>query len=281
MYFCNVKEKCHSIHMPEVRFSVANDSIQRKAADTVQLVTDTTDTIISKPDTLNTVYLTRYQGKEKPSFPHTENWIFVSVLILFLLFAFSVSRSYGWIKLSFNDFWKNKKDRSIYTKTTLEEYQSRMILSFFSLSVISLYIFICMYPGETELTPINYLKILATSLIFILLKEFIFNIAGYVFIQKKNLKDAKKIYYEMLALNGFLFFPLLIISIYLPEFNPILLRQMTWGIIVIISILFTIKLFQIFYRNFLDLFYILLYLCTLEIIPFIGLFKAYDFVLKV
>lgn len=281
MYFCNEKEKCHSIHMPEVRLSVANDSIQRKAVDTVHLVTDTTDTAISKPDTLQTVYLTRYQGKEKPSYPHTENWIFVSVLILFLLFVLSVSRSYGWIKLSFNDFWKNKKNKSIYTKTTLDEYQSRVILSFFSLSVISLYIFIGMYPGEPEFSPINFLKILGTSLIFVLLKEFIFNIAGYVFVQKKNLKEAKKIYYEMLALNGFLFFPLLIISIYLPDFNPLLIRQLSWGIIVIISILFIIKLFQIFYRNFLDLFYILLYLCTLEIIPFMVLFKAYDFVLKV
>lgn len=267
--------------MPEVRLSVANDSIRKQASDTVQLLSDTTDTLASRPDTLRTVYLTRYQGKEKPSFPHTENWIFIAVLILFLMFVLTVSRSFNWIKLSFKDFWKNRKNKSLYTKTTLAEYQSRLVLSFFSLSVISMYIFVARFPEGFLFTPINYFGILGSCLGFIFLKEIVFNITGYVFVDKRNLKEAKKIYYEMIALNGFLFFPLLITRIYLPDFSPIVFERITQIIVLLISIIYVIKLFQIFYRKFLDLFYILLYLCTLEIIPFMLLFKVFNFVLKV
>jgi hypothetical protein len=42
----------------------------------------------------------------------------------------------------------------------------------------------------------------------------------------------------------------------------------------------TIKLFRIFLHKILAFFHLLLYLCTLEILPLIGMFQLYKFIIK-
>jgi len=57
-----------------------------------------------------------FQGDLFPQLPHMQNWIFGVILFLFILFVFSVNRSYGWIMDSVQNIAKVKIRKSMLAK---------------------------------------------------------------------------------------------------------------------------------------------------------------------
>ena len=70
-------------------------------------------------------------------------------------------------------------------------------------------------------------------------------------------------------------FPILILYTYQPENWQYPLEMATLILIGIFYIVLIIKLFQIFFHKSIVSFYLMLYLCTLEILPLIILFQVY------
>jgi hypothetical protein len=77
---------------------------------------------------------------------------------------------------------------------------------------------------------------------------------------------------------GILLFPLLIISIYGAPWLVIGAQIASLVVCLALAVLTFFKLFQIFYSKLFDFFYILLYLCTLEILPILALIRLYQFI---
>lgn len=221
----------------------------------------------------------RFDGIPIPSLPHTESWVFAVLALLFLLIIYAFHSSFDWTIDALRNIIKKRTRTSNYHKITFNEYQARLILVIVAIKVITLNAYLYLSTsGELQLS--TYLSLLLFSALFVFGKHIVILLLTYIFSDKEISRLALAQYYNIIALLGIVLFPVLAIKIYF----PLLHSQIIFDVLIIISIglamiLIVIKLFQFFYLKILDFFYILLYLCSLEIIPLIGIYKVYQLIL--
>ena len=243
------------------------DSLQR--ADSIMRV----DSImradsIALADSLRLAKLTRgFEGIPHPSFPESESWVFGTILFLFLMMVVSFLRSSGWFYESVRIFFQVKDRSSIFSKTTINDFQSRFILILFSVGVLSLYGYILLIPSGRPFEITQYALVLGVTLLFYIFKFLSIEVLGYVFLEKQSLKIARESYFNLLIYLGIVLFPLLIFQIYFPLWLNDYTVYISLVVCVLLFVFLIFKLFQIFFQKAVTSFYLLLYLCTLEILP--------------
>ena len=251
------------------------DSLQR--ADSIMRV----DSImradsIALADSLRLAKLTRgFEGIPHPSFPESESWVFGTILFLFLMMVVSFLRSSGWFYESVRTFFQLKDRSSIFSKTTINDFQSRFILILFSVGVLSLYGYILLIPSGKPFEITQYALVLGVTLLFYIFKFLSIEVLGYVFLEKQSLKIARESYFNLLIYLGIVLFPLLIFQIYFPLWLNDYTVYISLVVCVLLFVFLIFKLFQIFFHKSIVSFYLMLYLCTLEILPLIILFQVY------
>ena len=243
------------------------DSLQR--ADSIMRV----DSImradsIALADSLRLAKLTRgFEGIPHPSFAESESWVFGTILFLFLMMVVSFLRSSGWFYESVRIFFQVKDRSSIFSKTTINDFQSRFILILFSVGVLSLYGYILLIPSGKPFEITQYALVLGVTLLFYIFKFLSIEVLGYVFLEKQSLKIARESYFNLLIYLGIVLFPLLIFQIYFPLWLNDYTVYISLVVCVLLFVFLIFKLFQIFFQKAVTSFYLLLYLCTLEILP--------------
>jgi hypothetical protein len=210
--------------------------------------------------------------------PQVDSWVFSLLLVLFLILSFTLYNSSSLITETIKDFFQVKERSSIFSKTTINDFGFRYVLLFFSACVLSLYVYLLFLEPSQEFNIQTYLLLLLTTIVFLLLKFLLFNTIGYVFIDPKILKLAKDGYFAIIYFVGIVAFPIVILHLYSPYFTKHISTSTAIIIASISLIIIILKSFQLFFHKILAFFYILLYLCTLEIIPFLGLFLVYDLI---
>jgi len=229
---------------------------------------------LAKIDTPVVDVFKAYIGISHPSFPNTEVWVFGTLIVLFSILVFSFNRSSTWTKESLRYFFKMKVRTSYFNKTTLNDFYSKSILILFSIGVFSLYSYLHIYKPESGFHFNNFIYLFLVFLAFYLLKYIIISILGYVFLESANLKTALEYYYNILIFLAISLFPLLFCQIYMNQNFVFIVQTISLIFGIIALVLLTIKFFQIFFNNLLVSFYILLYLCTLEILPLFILYRV-------
>jgi Domain of unknown function (DUF4271) len=217
-------------------------------------------------------------GISHPSIPQTESWVFIILVLLFSVFVYSLSQSVGLISDTIRSFFQVKERSSIFSKATVNDSRFRFFLIIFSIGTISLYAYFLLHNSAVSFSIKEFSLFLVATSLFFAVKSLIFDLIGYVFLHSASLKMAKDAYFNIISFLGVCLFPILFLQIYIPD-NFIGITQIVSLIVSIcIAVLIIIKLFQIFFQNILASFYILLYLCTLEILPLIILFKVYKLI---
>jgi len=219
-------------------------------------------------------------GIPHPSIPQTENWVFVVLMLLFFLLIYSISQSVGYISETIKTFFQVKERSSIFSKATVNDSRFRFLFILFSIVVLSLYVFFYFHKTEQPFTMHEFWLILFATGVFLIVKLILFEIIGYVFLNQNNLKISIVSYFNIISFYGLVLYPLLFLQIYLHESLAGIINVISLIVSLIAAILITFKLFQIFFQKLLDSFYILLYLCTLEILPLIILIKVYKMILN-
>ncbi|GHV44243.1 hypothetical protein FACS1894180_5350 [Bacteroidia bacterium] len=153
-----------------------------------------------------------------------------------------------------------------------------VLLSVFFVFSLSLYIF---HFAVAQGVGFSYLKlalIAGATAAFVFIKILFIRFLTYVFFDSAAVRVSTIDYLNILSVTGLFIFPLLVFRIYAtPHWHFYL--DIAIVIVLIISILLIVlKLFRLFFSKFIDLFYILLYLCTLEILPIFCLIKAYQLI---
>jgi hypothetical protein len=221
-----------------------------------------------------------YEGIALPSNPHAESWVFAVVISLFLVLVVAFGRSPSWIADSVKKMTRNRRDTGLFSGSNVHEFQSRLLLTVFSTGTFILFLYSEMFSGS-RFPFSSWLILMLVSGAYLLLKNLLSGLIGYVFLIQEEVKKAKIYFYSIYSFLGILVFPLLVLKLYL---NTNGLGNVFTFIILLIALLllllFVVLLFQIFYRKILDFFYILLYLCTLEILPLTGLFLAFRLILE-
>lgn len=241
------------------------------------IILATTDSVIT-PDSLNTMSIQQFQGLGLPIHAAGQDWIFAALLLLLLFLVLAVNRSHSWMIDALKNITKIRGTGNIFVKKSIHEYQSRWLLILFSSGVVALFYFMNSVSSEGHQLSL-FLIGLALIISWIIIKGVIIRIIGFVFMTTESLKIAKDNYYNVYSLLGLILFPLLFINIYVEQDWLQLVSLNTAIILSFIALIFiTIKVFQIFYIKILDFFYIMLYLCTLEILPLIGIKELFEFI---
>ena len=219
-----------------------------------------------------------FLGIPHPSLPQTESWVFIILVILFFLLGYSVSRSAGLISETAKNFFQVKERSSIFSKASVTDLRYQLLLILFSIGVLSLYAYLMIFKQTNPFSIRIYSYFLILTGVFFGIKSLLFDLIGYIFLTPSSMKMAKESYFNILSILGIILFPLLILRIYIPVDYSYIPEIISLFVCLGGCILVIIKLFQIFYHKIVASFYILLYLCTLEILPLIILYKVYTLI---
>ena len=204
-----------------------------------------------------------------PANPASQDWVFALLLGLFLLFVYTQSISTNWLTESVRTFFRVQERASIFVENNSNGLRSKIFMISFSLIVFALYTYTIMLNFELY----NFIIILAIITVYYIVKRLISELIAYVFLEKSTMSIVRESYTNIVSYLGIILFPMLILQIYLPTqyFNTI---EITTLIVCITAFLiFAAKLLLIFFHKKLAFFYIMLYLCTLEILPLFFLVK--------
>lgn len=213
------------------------------------------------------------------SLPQTENWVFGVLVGLFFLLILSIKLYPSLLYEEIRTVFRAKERSSIFSNPEGRDTRTRILYLAFVICVFSLYAYFFMFKYSTkDFTFLRYLYFVLVTGGFFLLKYFVIRLLCYVFFDKKVLLLTINSYFNLLIFFGIFLFPLLIFNIY--AISPIadVVEIIGVTIAVVIALLVVLKLIQIFFSKLLDFFYILLYLCTLEILPILALFQVYKII---
>lgn len=219
-----------------------------------------------------------FPGLPHPLTIHNETWVVVALLLLFILIVVAVSRSGSLIPETIRNFFQVKERSSIFSKATVNDAQINFLIRTFAIGVVSLYSFSLLHGDASSFTLLKFLYASSATYLFFWIKNLLFDLMGYVFLDLASTKIAKESYFNVLSLIGVCLFPILLIETYAPIEVDYYLDIVALIICVIGYLLVVFRLFQIFLHKILASFYILLYLCTLEFLPFAGMYFVYNLI---
>lgn len=221
-------------------------------------------------DSLKSVIVTPPTGMDgilHPSSPGVESWVFVVIGVLTFFLVTGIIQSAGMFVQNFKSFFSRKDPVNPIINPTANIVQFQLFITVFTVCVFALLTYEMTFDASDKFILSKFGIFCAIFVGFYMLKHVLFEIVGNTFFNSRTTKNYKSMYFSMLNLLAVFLFPILILYTYQPENWQYPLEIATLILIGIFYIVLIIKLFQIFYVKPLALFYIFLYLCTLEILP--------------
>lgn len=205
------------------------------------------------------------------SSPFTESWLVILLTFLFLLLSFSfVVQPNNFDALS--RIGKDDDRSSLFDEQTRMDIRAVVSQLIFVLCTWSLCSYLLMYGLSGTFHFLTYLKLLACVSLFFAFKYLVMLLLGYVFFSMQTFVVYMRTYWQLLLLVSMLGLPLCLISVLSPDMYAIYPLVLLCLVMLSVVIVLLVEIFQLFFHKMVACFYILLYLCTLEIIPFWGLF---------
>lgn len=236
---------------------------------------------IAYADSVRMHALSGFEGVAASGAPANQSWVFIILMALFgilvLAFIRSISPPHS-IILSFF----NKKDRnSIFSKTSIDGFEQKFYLFIFSFVSISLFAYFAFYAKGSIFQFAIYLRIVLILTVFFVAKYLISKVLEYVFFDRSVLKPLYDSYLHVLSIMAIAFYAVVVFAIYYR--TPIPGLADSSGLIILGTglLLFTAKLVQFFLHKVVVSLYLMLYLCTLEILPVLILIEAFRYVTKI
>jgi hypothetical protein len=210
-------------------------------------------------------------------FQRQQDWLLGIFLLLTLLFI--------WIRIFYGKFFSTLANALISFQISAKLFREKnvllhrvsIVLDFIYILVLSVFIFeVAVHFGlvEAEITPFNlFLIFLNIAILYTLLRIAVLRITGNLFQNRSTFMEYIHNTFVINKGTGIALFPVVIMAHYLPEslVEPVIVLGMM--IFAAAFIFKGIRAYQIIIRKDIILFYLILYFCTLEILPLLLGFK--------
>ncbi len=196
--------------------------------------------------------------------------IITVVLALTVVMMFSFSHCRKFFKNLPQDLWGIRRRENAFDEQP--SYQQRtfvfLILQLIVCETIILYAWLCQPVNNPTATQIETTVALlfALSLAYYLFQLIAYTVVGWIFTDDTGFRLFLRGFNTSSALLGLLLLLPALSAIFYPSDSGIMIT-ISLILYFLARIIFIFKGFRIFYHNFFSLFYFILYLCTLEIIP--------------
>lgn len=195
------------------------------------------------------------------------------LLIIILIYSYMMFRSNLFVRGTINLLFKKQRERSSIFEPEITAPEIRFKLFIRLLGVVGLTVYA--YTMLVRTVPLtgsvaSFLFLVAIALFVILIicaKLMLFNVLAYVFGDRKMIKPFIDSYFTVLLGLGTVLLPLVALQTLAQATLEMWLRWICLIACLAAVLLILYKVIQIFWRGYYSLFYIILYLCTLEILP--------------
>lgn len=198
------------------------------------------------------------------------------LLVMLLLVVFNFKHCRRLFSTLTDSLFVVRKQANVFEEHTANEARVMLLL------VVQF----CVYAGILTMLhfnqsyPISNTEILSTSFltiggvgVYYIFQLVAYRVVGYVFTDQTSSQQWTKGFSASQVLLGFALLPLAFVAFLYPTLSSAMIF-IAAGLYVIFRIVFIYKGFRIFYNDFSSLLYFILYLCTLEIIPLIFVYKS-------
>lgn len=226
-------------------------------------------TIMEKEDTLTDIV---YAGDNLPYSLAKSDGIFVFFFLCFLLFTYMYKENFFSLKENIVQLFSLRKRSVNYGEITTKEvwFSYLLVTQTFILMSIGLYdAFMEYIPSGNNYPPLLVIaSFVGLMLLFIGIKYVWYRVFGYIFDLRKSLRDLMQANLNIFEVLGIIFFIPMLLLIYLEYWHLYIICFML--ILFLISqIIFFIKIIVYFVKEKFSFLFLIAYLCTVEIIPYL------------
>lgn len=208
----------------------------------------------------------------------------VGLLILsFVFFAFSYRRGAKYLRHLFSSLFKHNARGNMFDETTINENQlklSLLSLTFITEGIILYYTLLNnLVDKEFLVLPSIIISILLCAVYYIL-QIVVYKILANIFSDRVLSDTFTESFTTVNLFIGLFLSPMVLAILFIPQATTIAL-YISFTIYILARLLIIYKGISIFLPHLFGLIYLILYLCTLEIIPFLLIKKAVIFLFKI
>lgn len=219
----------------------------------------------------------RAEGNAIPFMMQSQSWLALVLIIQFFVYfhAFSYFRKF-WSE-SLKELFQTKERSSLFIDTSIKNSRQIFYLSFLATLNLALflYLFISRHQIYSENQSIHILLFFGVVLFFFILKFSLLRFLQYVFFDNNITVDSiKDSLFVLTSMLGVLLYVNVLFLIYSPFQYADYLFVAGFVIYILYVVLTAYRLMKHFYTRIYSFFYLILYLCTLEVLPAILLYIA-------
>lgn len=213
-------------------------------------------------------------GDPVPYNVNNDNVITSLLLVCFVFSVLAFSNARRFIIRQAKKFFYQPQENTTEILETSSELRSQTVLVFVSCLLASLlfYFYTLRYIGETFVLSSQYILIaiyLGISVLYILLKMGLYTFVNLVFFDSKRNQQWMKSLLFVISVEGLLLFPAVLLCVYF----GIEIKKISFYVIIVlifVKLLTIYKCYTIFFRRNVVCLQIILYFCSLEIIPLLA-----------
>lgn len=202
----------------------------------------------------------------------SESWTAWIMLLLLVLLLIDLKMEPGMFFNHCRELLSRKERENLFNESTGNTV-GNFCLWCFKMGIFPLAVYLLVHPLY-NLNFLHYLLLIALWLGIALLKYLLGRWVMFTFLRPEDFSTARRQYAKLTACLCVLLYPVVLLILFLPVESRIAILIMFSLLAILFLSLYLWKAMQLFFRKILAGLYILLYLCTLEILPFIGFVYA-------
>jgi hypothetical protein len=216
------------------------------------------------------------EGIKRPFRLESDDGIFSLLLLCFVFFAWIYRGGFTFFRKNIRLLLSSRKDLYLFGETTSAEFWVNFVLAFQSILLISIVLFdafLSIYENPVVHNSFYTIVLFSATIILFLVAKYLFYLfIGYVFDLKKKIGAWLRNYVVVLEMLGVVAFIPVLLLVYSQSFHTYLL--------VLFLVLFLISRLILFYRlitffsqEHVNSLFLIAYLCSIEIVPYLLLYE--------
>lgn len=249
----------------------------------IDIFTTDTHRLITHTDSVSSTLREGLYAEKRPTSPAENPWIVGLLILSFAFFAISYRQGAKYLRHLFISLFKANSRGNLFDETTINENQLRLsliLLTFTTEGMALYYSLIAPQVTNSNLTLPCMASCIVMCGLYYLLQKVVYRLLGNIFSSRQQTDSFLENFTSVNIFIGLFFTPLILLILFIPGMSHIaificlILYILARGIIIYKGIRF-------FLPHIYKLHYLILYLCTLEIIPLLLIRKLVVFVYKI
>jgi len=210
--------------------------------------------------------------------------IFALLLFCFLSFTYIYKVGINFFTENVRFVFKPRKEASFFNDTTVAEYWYHILLVLQTIVLSSIVLFAVFYEKESGFMPsksfFTILLFILTISLFEAIKYVIYRFTGFLFNMREHIKIWNRSYMIITELLGLISFIPVLLLVYSNYYHHIIIGFLIIVFIISRLIIFY-KIISFFFQENVNLLFLITYLCTVEIIPYILLYRVLSYMYRI